>query len=628
MDISLLKENLQTVITQSMDRLPLPTVYNGLKTYKTNFEADDFYNHCALTVSQRGPLVSLICLNCPDDYVDEFLSRQLYSSLEIVRTSPDDSFSDIIQYIAKTESKYICFCEPNHSYDSAKIFDMVSFFEQLPSIDALIAPRNFIDSSGTVIASGDLPASGSAEDCTIDGALLLQNSIDANKNMYGNLSTLMVTTQHAKKTTYDMTGHSIDTFSSLSFLFHLLVGGQVYRMYVPPQIVSTILQPNKDDEALRKKYEEFLISFSSKNAISVPSYWTQKPASPLPPSLPKEITFFYTDMGEYYNLEPIATEAAKRGYKAIFTQDIVQKAKIGIYCQHGCYPENSDFSVILLHDLAQRHDCWPNIWKLEHWDIFDLGIVPGKFWASLWSQCACMSYANPRCGAYELGYPKNDFVDSAPLKHRAEELRSKFGLKYDFSILYAPSWEVEDKEDEFVRTLASMKVNLLIKQTHWPAQFSNIIDNVKRMRTMHEGKYENVYYIEPTESILTALELCDIVVSDESSVMAEALMFHKPSIAVDDWLIPDGDSFRPADTPMDYVVKCKKAELREYAERLYTDSTYYNAILEKGNVVFSNQGNVCKDIMDAIEYFTNKKADCDFLSKKLTSKYAICSMWN
>lgn len=624
----LLKEQLQTVILQSMEYLSPQIVYNGLKTYKESFGADDFFNQCASTISQKGPLVSLICLNCSDDYVDEFLSRQLYSCLEIIRIPSNASFRDIIEYISKAESKYICFCEPNHYYDSAKIFDMVSFFEQLPSVDSLIAPRNFIDSSGTVIANGSLPASGSTEDCMIDGALLLQNSINANKNMYGNLSTLMVTTQHAKKITYDITSNSIDTFSSLSFLYHLLMNGKVYLMYVPPQIISTILQPYKDDEVLRKEYEEFVISFSSKNAITVPSTWTQKTSSPLLSSLPKEITFFYTTIGEYYNLEPIAAEADKRGYKVIFTQNIVQKAEIGVYCQHGCFPENSNFSVILLHDLAQRHDLWPNIWNLEHWDIFDLGILPGKFWASLWSQCACLSYANPRCGTYELGHPKNDFVDSASLKHRAEELRSKFNFKYDFSILYAPSWEVEDKEDEFIRALASMEVNLLIKQAHWPAQFGNIIDNIKQMRAMHEGKYENVYYIEPTESILTALELCDIVVSDESSVMAEALMFHKPSIAVIDWLIPDGDSYRQADTPMDYVVKCKKAELREYAERLYTDSTYYNTILEKGNVVFSNQGNVCKDIMDAIEYFTNQKTDCGFLSKKLTSKYAACSMWN
>ena len=52
--------------------------------------------------------------------------------------------------------------------------------------------------------------------------------------------------------------------------------------------------------------------------------------------------------------------------------------------------------------------------------------------------------------------------------------------------------------------------------------------------------------------------MCDLVVSDESSVMAEGLMFGKMSIAVTDWLIPDTTPSRFAEVPMDYVIKCKK----------------------------------------------------------------------
>lgn len=183
----------------------------------------------------------------------------------------------------------------------------------------------------------------------------------------------------------------------------------------------------------------------------------------LPVSVAKEITFFYTDKGEYYNLLPIADEAQKRGYTIHFTEDIRQTAEIGIYCQHVCFPENAKFSLILLHDMAQGHNRWPNIWEKERWDQFDIGILPGKLWAELWSQCAFWYYANPRLGAYELGYPKSDIVGSASLKMRADELRQSFSLPYDFSVLYAPSWENDEKEDDFVRALASLKVNLLIK---------------------------------------------------------------------------------------------------------------------------------------------------------------------
>ncbi len=104
------------------------------------------------------------------------------------------------------------------------------------------------------------------------------------------------------------------------------------------------------------------------------------------------------------------------------------------------------------------------------------------------------------------------------------------------------------------------------------------------MRKLHENKYDNLYYIEPEESIMTALELCDMVVSDESSVMSEAVMFGKPSVAVTDWLIPDTVPSRFASVPMNYVLKCKKVELREYVTNLAAHSTNYNSILEKENL--------------------------------------------
>ncbi len=620
----LLKEKMQHVITQSMNLTP-QAVYHSLSVYQKSFGSDDFFCNSALSFSLQGPLVSLICLNCSDKEVDEFLSRQPYSNLEIVRTTANDSFEDITQYISTTKSKYLCFYEPNHFYDSSKIFHMVYTLEQSPSIDILITARQFIDSIGTVIAPSELLYPDIDKNTAINGTLLLQYSINEHKNFFGNLSTLMATTKHAKNISLDMPNSEINTTNSLSFLFHLLLGGRIHMLDNP--LVFTLLQPYEEDAHSQKAYEELAISFTTKHSIVISPVW-KKETSPCIPQFFPEITFFYSDMGEYYNIEPIAREAEKRGYKTIFTQNLKQKAEIGIYCQHMCYPENSKFSVILLHDMTQGHNRWPNIWCAEHWDKFDIGVLPGKLWSSLWSQCACQYYANPRYGTYELGYPKSDLADSTALQQRMQELRDELNLKYDFSILYAPSWENDEKEDDFICALATLGVNLLIKQAHWSDSYSHIIENIKQMRAIHENKYDNVYYIEPEENIMTALKLCDVVVSDESSVMVEALMFHKPSIAVTDWLIPDTTPSRHAVMPLDCVIKCKKSELREYIEKLFTDSSYYHSILQKGRQFFSNQGHVCQDIMDAIEYFTNKKTDDSFLSKRLTSKYAACSLWN
>lgn len=615
------KKEMQHIISQCIENHTMEDAYKCLEIYKNTFGSDSFTENCELIITTSTlPLVSLICLSCPDEYIDEYLSRQVYSNIEVVRTTQEDSFRDIIDYISATESKYICFLEPNHYNDSYKIFKMVKELEKLQSVNICITPRNYIDSSGTIIAHSNLMRFNLNNSASLNAGALLQYSVNNNVNLYENLSALMVSTEYARGIHWSIPNHSLYAMNLILFLYQLLLSEEEVCI-INSSLTSTIVKPYQSDAPLQSAYKEFITSLfpPKENKIS-PSF-----NSPIL----KEITFFYTGKGEYYNLEPIAKEALKRGYKVNYTQDIKQKAEIGVYCQHICYPENSKFSIILLHDMAQGHNRWPNIWEVECWNKFDIGIVPGKSWAERWSQCACLPYVNPRCGTFELGYPQSDLINLDSRKHRADELRQQLHFKYDFTVLYAPSWENDEKEDDFVRALASLPVNLLIKQASWSDKYSFVINNIKQMRTLHENNYDNVYYIEPEESIMIALELCDMVVSDESSVMAEALMFHKPSVAVTDWLIPDTIPARKASVPMDYVNKCKKVELREYVERLSSDVEYYKAVLAKGDHVFSNQGHVCKDIIDAIEYYTtDPKTDCDFLSKKLMPKYTTCSLWN
>ena len=619
------KEEMQLLIQQSADLENIQAVSEALKIYKKTFGSDDFVKKYESLIYTNGPLVSLICLNCPDNMIDEFLSRQTYVNLEVVRTSSEDSYKDIIEYISGTNSKYICFLESNQTYTSNKIADMICHLEKLPDMQAAICPRNFINSEGTLIAHPDYAYADALNNTVFSGKTFLEYSINENKNLYGTLSTLLVSTDYAKQLPWQIPTNSLEEINRISMLYQFLLHGNIAYMSTP--LVSTILTEYTDNQELEAAYEAYISTLAQKGSINISAKRTTNPTFSVPP-VSKDITFFYTDKGEYYNLKPIADEAAKRGYQITFTENLVQKAEIGVYCQHVCYPENSKFSLILLHDLEQGHNRWPNLWELERWNKFDIGIVPGKAWSNLWEQCACQYYANPRHGTYAFGYPKSDLLNDPALKERAQELREKFNLKYDFSVLYAPSWENDEKEDDFIRALASLKVNLLIKQAHWPKAYGHIINNIKEMRKLHENKYDNVYYIEPEESIMTALELCDMVVSDESSVMSEAVMFGKPSVAVIDWLIPDTTPSRFASVPMDYVLKCKKVELREYVENLASHSTHYDSVLERGKLVFSNQGNCCNDILDAIEYFTQGSKKDSFLDKQLHSKYTFCSMWN
>lgn len=618
------KEEMQTLIKQCIQKGTSANIREALQIYKKTFGIDDFVNTYDYYAHFDFPLISLICLDNSNETLEFFLQNQYYSNIEIVTLSQYDTYEDIINYIFSTSSEYLCFFEKGHFYDNSKIIELINCFNSYPSINVAISPRNFIDSNKIILGLSTSDYSSILKDTVFDGKTFLEHNINENINLYGNLSTIMVSTKYAQSLSIIVPTYSSEEINRISLLYQFLLSAKIAFTNTP--LVSTILTPNTDTTTIETDYKGLINTFIDKNIVTI----TNKLSDPQNTTycIKKKITFFYTDKGEYYNLKPIADEANKRGYQIKFTENIKEPAEIGVYCQHICYPENSKFSIILLHDMAQGHNRWPNIWEIEHWDKFDIGIVPGKFWANLWTDCAFLPYANPRCGVFEFGYPKGDLINSNLLKESSNSLRNHLKLKYNISILYAPSWENNEKEDDFVRALASLPVNLLIKQAHWPKSYQPIIDNISQMRKLHEGNYENVYYIEPEESIMTALELCDLVVSDESSVMTEALLFNKPSIAITDWLIPDTTPSRFASVPMDYVIKIKKVELREYVEKFLTHSDEYETILTRGKSFFSNQGLCCKNIIDAIQFYTEGSGNKEFLSKKLSSKYNPCSMWD
>lgn len=618
---NLSKEEMQNSIDKFLNtNLPLEAL-NFLKSYVSTYGKDTFVSDRREALIPYAPQVSLICLNCTDETVNNFLSEQTYSNLEIVRVSPEDSYSDIINYMCNTSSKYICFLEENHLYAKDKIASMVWALEDISNATAAVCSRNIVAPDNTLIAHPYPSYQAALKDTSFNGSTFLQFCIDKNINLYGNLSTIMVSSDFIRNIQWLPYSPISDSIKRINLLYHILLHSTIF--YITNALVSSIACEFHSN-TLAHEYEHYLNFLSSLHLVSLPSPNKSNKYE----SIKKEVTLFYTDKWEYYNLAPLAEEGTRRGYKVIFTDCIHQKAEIGIYCQHVCHPENSKFSLIFLHDMAQGHNRWPNLWELEPWSKFDIGVVPGEMWSSLWSECACMDYVNPRIGTFMFGYPKSDLVIDPSLQLRTDTLKQHFHLKYNTSVLYAPSWENDEKEDDFVRALASLPINLLIKQAHWSSSYQVITNNIIAMRKLHENKYDNVYYIEPEESIMVALKMCDLVISDESSVMAEAVMFNKPSIAVTDWLIPDTVPSRLASVPFDYVHKCKKVELREAVEKYLVNPAIYDFNLLRGKEIFSNVGHCCSDVFDAIDYYTQGiSTSSSFLCKKLFSKYDSFSLW-
>ena len=564
------------------------------------------------------PKVSIICIDCEDSYIDATLAGIEYGNLDVVKTvSGLELLEDVFGYAQNTDSKYITFLLPEQKLKEGKIGLMVKMLELVEGIDMVICNRCF-EHAGKTIAQLDKLYWNVFRDQLVDGKMLLKACFAEGVNLYGNLTTLMIRTDSLIARLSE-NGFQMKTEGMMTVLLnYLLLSGSKLSIIVAPLVASELSDYN--ESLLRQKlmqYEKMLSLLKQEQLFEeesfekekmMPVYMRMLGENKVPEQcVEKRITFFYTDKGEYYNLEPISQEADKRGYEIHFTQDLTEKAEIGIYCQHVSwrFAKNSKFSVILLHDLAQGHNKWPDIWNAERWNYFDFGVLPGGGWEKRWAESASMYWAQPARGAYLLGYPKSSCIKDAEIRQRAEELKSELGLKYDHTVLYAPSWENDEKEDDFIRGLASLKVNLLIKQAHWPEAYAHIVKNIETMRNEHEVKYDNVYYMEPEESILVALEMCDLVVSDESNVMIEALMFEKPSIAVTDWLIPDTKPSRFASVPFDCVYKCKKVELREFVENILIRKKGVLDCKKLREEYFCNAEHVNEDILDLIEYFTN-----------------------
>ncbi|MFQ6405300.1 tetratricopeptide repeat protein [Methylophilus sp. 'Pure River'] len=313
-------------------------------------------------------------------------------------------------------------------------------------------------------------------------------------------------------------------------------------------------------------------------------------------------TFFYTDNCERQALAPVADEIASRGYLIQWSTDSRQYAEVGVYCEHACKP-NAGFSVVLLHDLAQRHDIWPHFWHHEPWTAFDMGIVPGPAWVERWQTQTNFKQARPKLGVFDLGWPKADLVyrNQETFKQEAQKLREQLGLKYEHSILYAPSWENHGKQDEFVQALKDLPVNLLLKQAPWSDKYRWVLNNIDAMDALHRNCADNVYVVDREVSIMYCLGLADVMVSDESSVLTEALLLDVPGIAVTDWLIPDTNPPRPASVPYDYVIKTVKADLRRTVEHVLENAAeYQQQITQNKQHQFAHLGQSATLIADNI----------------------------
>lgn len=326
--------------------------------------------------------------------------------------------------------------------------------------------------------------------------------------------------------------------------------------------------------------------------------------------LKKDITFIYTDSAEKSMFNPLYEEAKRRGYTVKMTNNSFEKSEIGFYCQHTNFPQYSKFSVVMLHDIIQQYGNWPDIWYREPWDKYDIGILPSDQWVKNWEQCSQWNYARPRKGIYKVGWPKADTVASIQKNSYKEEFFKKYNLDMGKrTVLYAPAWENDGKQDDFVKAMLPLGVNILIKQYDAnPEVYPEVVRNIVEMKELHKHMPEVTILPEVT-NIFNAIAVSDILVSEESSTMAEAVMMGVPAISVSNWLIPDVQPSRFPECNYDFVTMTTKEELSSCVEDILNNYERYKKDTEiAAGKNFSNIGKSSSMIMDIIDdYVSGKK---------------------
>ena len=264
-----------------------------------------------------------------------------------------------------------------------------------------------------------------------------------------------------------------------------------------------------------------------------------------------------TDWIEEQSLAPILNAIRARGIDITIDRGMGAPSKVGLFLGHHKknQPELAEYPVVMLHDLGQAHNVWPNFWDKEPWGDYSFGLLPNLAWKSMYDAYP-HTERKPKDGVAVVGWPKADVsfqkiatapVASSPLK--GQRLR----------VLYAPSWEFDNQQDKFLRALVDLPVDIFIKQQHWEGM--GHLQRVQEQADMHRGKWANVTLLDPMTKIFDALALTDCIVSDESSTMAEGFMVGCVPISVMDWKVPDTDPPRAPSVPFPFVQKVLMAEL-------------------------------------------------------------------
>lgn len=306
---------------------------------------------------------------------------------------------------------------------------------------------------------------------------------------------------------------------------------------------------------------------------------------------------------EDHVLTPVRLLAVERGHEVLRTSHDSPRADAALYC-HDVAPERLIRpAFVCLNGLDQGHARWPQPWSTLDWSRYDFGFLPGPAWMRMWEKSAFPGRSRPRHGVAMTGWPRADRfalhdsqVGLGDTSQESDQSRS--------IVLYAPSFECDGKQQEVVEALRGTTHELWIK--HW-----NIPEHNGRYNDYHrwvseanaEAERESfVRIIDPRVDLYELLTDVDLLVTDQSSTIYDAMAAGIPSLTVHGWPLRTNaqEKSRPLIPSRDVTFVARRAALREGIQRALA-ADRRGSILRKQERFFSAGGRATATVLDAIE---------------------------
>jgi hypothetical protein len=306
-----------------------------------------------------------------------------------------------------------------------------------------------------------------------------------------------------------------------------------------------------------------------------------------------------------HSFESLAREAQTRGHEVVFSDDPCMEGDIGVYCDDHSRRGNQTLAVISINGLDQDHVDRPDYHKWfsnEGWTDFDIGILPGPRWLRGWQHAE--SYGlSLKHGVVMAGWPKSDKLFSS-----GDPLVKKLEVGHSRRVLYAPQTEQDGKQSAVINQLEDRNVSLLIK--HWENETyverypwlltSSYLKNLEQENQAAKRK-SWVRVIDSSSNFMDLLPSCDLLITDQSSVLYEAVLVGAPTLIVGDWKHACGDCGGPQPSP-DACAVTTEHQIGDAVDEIFTNYNYWvHKALRIRTENFVNLGFSSRVVVDTLE---------------------------